>query len=150
MVVNKTLYQDIQCSLQTCPMSRISSSPSPPLCLDQERGGKKKDTSNKVVPNCLANFYIGPQCIHAGHCVQLMLAGFRLHRNFANSFNIGLILTIRAYVLAGVSGTGFLSTRSILECILTYHQRFHVNRGNIYHCHANRGNISYPVECIKR
>ena len=74
MAMNKTLYQDIQRNLETCPPSRIVSSPSPPLCLDQERGRKRKDTNNKVVPNCLANFYIELQYIHADQCVQLMLA----------------------------------------------------------------------------
>ena len=68
--------------------------PSPPLCLDQVRGGDRKDAGNKVDPNCCANFYIGPQCIRTDHCDKLMLAGFRLHRNYASSFNMALILTI--------------------------------------------------------
>lgn len=152
------------------PMSRIFSLPSPPISLDQKKGGKRNDTSNKVALNCLANFYVEPQCIHEDHCVQLMLAGFALHRKFANSFNLDQFSTW-AFNFRG-RNRNRISINSKHSGMHLNH-RFHVNRGNIYHCHAisetrgnnyhchantgnschfnaNKGNMSYPVECIKR
>lgn len=102
MVVSKKFRQDIQCNLETCPMSRIFSSPSPPLCLDQERGRKGNIQVRKLsriasrISILIRNAYkrISVMIFRRLQGIQLMLAESRLHRNFANTFNMALILTI--------------------------------------------------------
>lgn len=108
MVLNKKLCQYIQCSLDTCLCPEFSPYPLLPSALIRKKGGKRNDTSNKVALNCLANFYVEPQCIHEDHCVQLMLAGFALHRKFANSFNLAQFSPLELLTFEGETGTGFL------------------------------------------
>ena len=69
MALNKKLCQSIQHSFQTCLCLEFSPHPPLPSALIRKGAEKGDVINNKVVLNCLANFYKEPQCIHADHCV---------------------------------------------------------------------------------